>query len=147
MTLIGTGYLQAQDCDVLVAPRVGYNMERLGDMPKQKYDWYCAYSQYVLFEADEVPEGAMVFDISDLYDMKEQAFLTADFVVDLNTMSYYRYYFKKQQVLDYPNTIYYRTPASAHPYLGVRGELESMRAINSRYEDNVVVTKENEGNK
>ena len=41
------------------------------------------------------------------------------FVVDLENLSYYAYNFWDFQVPSGNVTIYFRTPSSAHPYLGV----------------------------
>ena len=110
---------QTRDCRQIVLPHVAYNQAVLDAMPQEKVSWYCRFSANAFFEADTLPTGAAVYDISALTSVQSGNTLSQSFVVDLETLSYYAYNFWDFQGLNPEQTVYFRTPSSRHPYLGV----------------------------
>lgn len=120
------GKLQAQDCEYIVGARYGFNKAVLEQMPLAKLDWYCRFSQNTFFEADAVPEGARVYSITEVQNVRTGAYLTNDFVVNMDSLSIYEYNFRKFHTSSEGEPIYYSTPHSSKPYLGVRSYEEAM---------------------
>ena len=119
MTVAVTVSAQTRDCRQIVLPHVGYNQAQLDNMPAEKIEWYCRYSANSFFVTDTLPAGAPVYDISALVSVHTGSNLTNEFVVNLETLSYYAYNFWDFQVPNGDQTIFFRTPASRHAYLGV----------------------------
>lgn len=111
--------LQAQDCEEIVLPHVGYNRAKLELMPKEKVQWYCTYSKSSFFLTNDIPAGSVVMDIRDVVYKRTGEHLKADFVVDLTTLSYFAYNFEEFQYQNYNKTIYFHTPNSTYKYLGL----------------------------
>lgn len=125
MTLLA-GKLQAQDCNYIVGAKYGFNEAILEQMPLAKLDWYCRFSQNTFFEADSLPAGARVYSITEVRHVRTGAFLTNDFVVNMDSLSCYEYDFRRFHTTADGAPIYYSTPHSAKPYLGVRSYEEAM---------------------
>ena len=119
ITALTSLHAQMRDCRQIVLPHTGYNQNILNNMPEEKIQWYCRYSANSFFVADTIPVGATVFNISDLVSVQTGNNVDQTFVVDLENLSYYAYNFWDFQVPSGNVTIYFRTPSSAHPYLGV----------------------------
>lgn len=126
--------LKAQNCEALVAPHFNYNINLMERAPQEKLNYLCHYAQSAFFETDKLPEGALVFNFSDLTATLDGRHPSADYVFDATTLSYYAYNFIDFQVQDLNNTIYFRTPSSRHAYLGVRS-VQEMREICMPYEN------------
>lgn len=122
MLLAAFGGVKAQNCEALVAPRFGYNADRMAACPSDKLEWYCCYARAAFYESDTLPASADLFSITEVQAINGGAYLPADYVVDLSTLSYYAYtflYFQQR----YPHgdkTLCFSTPSSAHPYLVLR---------------------------
>lgn len=120
----------AQNCQSLVLPLFRGNTELMATYPQDKLDWYCCYVRAAFYESDTVPAQADLFSITEVSAVPSGTRLSADFVVDLTTMSYYSYDFYDFQ-LRYPHgdkTLCFSTPSSAHPYLVLRS-IDDMLAI------------------
>lgn len=129
-SFMATAFAQTPDCHAIVLPHLGYNEDAYFDMPQEKIDWHCQFSTNSFFVADSLPENARIFNIEQLKSKKDGKNLTAEFVVDLTTMSIYAYNFEDYQIQYPEETIFFRTPASEHHYLGVRSYIEAMRLTN-----------------
>lgn|SRR5574344_289812 len=125
--LLGTAsQMKAQDCNALVLPHVAYNQDMLNEMPAAKIAWYCSFSRNSFFFTNEVPAGAAVYNISDVVDVRTHAHLPANYVVDVNVMSYYAYNFNDFQSLHFNQKVYFRIGNSDYHYLGLYSYTETM---------------------
>lgn len=131
---------KAQDCEAIMLPYFYGNvesMEQYRDQAPEKYMIRCVYAQAAFYESDEVPAGMEVFSITDVRDRVTGAALPRDFVVDLNTLSYYAYNFGSFQVRK--NSINdgacFSTPGSRHPYLVLRSVSEMQAAADKYMEE------------
>lgn len=124
LVLTATG-IKAQDCEALMLPYFGNDrakMEHYQTVAAYKFEWRCAVAQAAFYESDTVPAEADLFQISEVKDVFTGKCLSGNYVVNLNTLSYYAYNFKEFQ-LKYPHgdkTLCFATPRSAHPYLVLR---------------------------
>ena len=127
----------AQDCTALLLPFFRGNTTLMSTYPPDKLEWYCCYVRAAFYESDTVPAGADLFSITEVKEKNTNAALAADFVVDLNTLSYYAYNFYDFQArYHYGNkTLCFSTPSSAHPYLVLRS-LDDMNALAQQMFDN-----------
>lgn len=132
MTLLA-GKLQAQNCEYIVGAKYGYNMKTIAEMPKEKLYWCCRFSTNKLFEADTVPRGARVYNISEVKNIMTQETLPDDFVVNMDSLSCYAYDFDYFHPTTDGEPVYFRTPNSAKPFLGVRS-FEAARAMTEEQE-------------
>lgn len=128
MVLAATS-MKAQDCEALMLPYFGGNMERLAtyrDNAPEKFNYRCIFAQSAFYVSDTVPAGAEVLDISQVIEWSTGNTLPSDIVIDLNTFSYYAYNFSQIQVRN--NSVEERTcfstPGSQHPYLVLRSANE-----------------------
>lgn len=132
--------VRAQDCEALMLPYFGNDrvkMENYQAEAPYKYEWRCAFAKTAFYEADDVPADADVFQISEIKDKFTGNYLSANYVVDLNTLSYYGYTFHDFQ-LRYPNgnkTLCFATPGSVHPYLVLRS-IEDMHRLTNEMTNN-----------
>lgn len=126
VTLLGALQLNAQNCNEICLPYFGNDTSVMNYCPAPKLAEICAQSRAFFFEADQAPEGALVFDISQLTHKITGQHPDINMVIDLDHLSYYAYDFKTFQFQDFYRTVYFRTPGSTHQYLGVRD-------INSAY--------------
>ena len=114
--------LKAQNCEAIMLPFFGGNAELMANYPEPKFEWRCAYSRNAFYVSDTVPEDAEMHSLGELRNKMTKETLGEDFVVDLNTLSYYAYNFQQLQ-LQYPEgnvTICFPTPKSTHKYLVLR---------------------------
>ena len=118
--------VQAQDCEYIVGGKYNYNENIMSLMTPAKLDWYCRFSRNNFYVVNEVPQGATVYSISVVKNIKTQENLTTDFVVNLDSLSYYVYDFGKYQGRNQGETVYFSTPNSEYPYLAVRSYLDAM---------------------
>ena len=137
MAMLVTAFIgaKAQDCNAIVLPFFGNDTARMEAYPQMKKDFRCFFSKESFYESDTVPTGADVYGIDEVADVFSGEHLPADYVVNLNTLSYYRYTFKQFQLL-YPDAgkvLCFSTPSSAHPYLVLRSMLDA----NDRAESDV----------
>ena len=128
--------LKAQNCEALMLPYFNNDRETMeqyiNDVP-DKFAWRCAYAQSAFYEADILPAGARRHSLAEVKDRFTGVALTADLVVDLNTLSYYGYTFQELQ-LQYPTgaqVIYFETPSSKHPFLVLRS-IDQMHELATR---------------
>lgn len=124
-------YLLCKHCQQVAMDR--YRMNELGNMPPYKVAYWCSFSKETFFEADEVPEGASVYDLTEVVGYRNNEHFPADYVVNLDSMNYFGYNFDEFQKIqiNWDKTIYFRTPASQHPYLGVKSYSEAFNNINT----------------
>lgn len=114
--------LKAQNCEQLMLPYFNGDANAMAGYPQEKFEWRCAFARAAFYESDTVPAGAEVYPITEVQSYADGTNLTADFVVDLSTLSFYAYTFKEIQ-LRYSKcnvTIAFSTPASEHRYLILR---------------------------
>ena len=130
----------AQDCEAIMLPYFRgnvQNMENYRDWAPEKFDYRCIYAQAAFYVSDTVPAGMEVFSIKDVRDKITGAALPGDFVVDLNTLSYYAYNFGDFQVRK--NSIMegacFSTPSSEHPYLVLRSVLDQQTLSDKMYKE------------
>lgn len=124
---------KAQDCDAIMLPYFGGNVDRMvtyREMAEEKFNIRCAYARAAFYESDTVPEGMQVFSITKVQEKVSGNYLPEDFVVDLNTLSYYAYTFGSFQVRNnsLEESVCFSTPGSRHPYLVLRSLLEMQHA-------------------
>lgn len=128
----------AQDCTALLLPYFRGNTALMATYPQDKLDWYCCYVRAAFYESDTIPTGADLYSITEVKDNVSGVALSADFVVDLNTLSYYAYNFYDGFQARYrygDKTFCFSTPASGHPYLVLRS-LDEMSALAQEMFDN-----------
>lgn len=121
--------VRAQDCEALMLPYFGGDLEQLTDYrdnAPEKYMYRCAYAQSAFYESDTVPLGAEVLDISQVVEWSTGEKLSRDIIIDLNTFSFYAYNFNQIQVRHDSVTerTCFATPGSQHPYLVLRSANE-----------------------
>lgn len=137
--LLASFGVKAQDCREIVLPYFNYDTARMDQYPEPKLDFRCFYSQESFYESDTVPAGVDLFGIQEVADKFTGEHLPADYVVDLATLSYYRYTFSQFQMLyvDAGTTVCFSTPSSTHPYLVLRSMLEANgraeKAVREKY--------------
>ncbi|MBR1793015.1 MAG: hypothetical protein IJ764_05185 [Bacteroidales bacterium] len=124
-------YAQQTDCYAIVLPKFHYNEARVSQMPQEKLEWYCNFSRNSFFVCDTLPADAAVYDISELKSKQSGEKVSPDFVVDLNSLSYYAYDFDTYRYRHYGSSVYFRTPGSEHAYLAIRPYIEAMRLSNN----------------
>lgn len=114
--------LRAQSCDSIWMAYFNGDTELIASYPQHKLDVYCEYARAAFYEADQIPTGAHVFDITEVVNKTTGKHLPANYVVDLQQLIFYSYNFESFQ-LRYPDgdaVICFPTPASTHPYLVLR---------------------------
>ena len=128
---------KAQDCEAIMLPYFRGNVERMEDYrdrAPEKFMYRCVYAHSAFYESDTIPAGMQVFSITDVLNMTTGVALPSDFVVDLNTLSYYAYNFGAFQARN--NSIHegacFSTPGSTHSYLVLRS-LSEMELAGSKY--------------
>lgn len=115
----------AQNCESLVLPHFGNNRAAFNNCPSDKVAYYCRYSSTALFATDTLPEGANVYDISELQNRFTGEYLAQNVEVDLNVFSYYAYNFVVFQNRHFNHRVYFRTPGSKFRYLCCRSHVET----------------------
>jgi len=120
---------KAQNCDAIMLPYFGGDSDEMASYPAEKLQWRCQYARNAFYVSDVVPEDAIVKSIADVVDRSTGNHLDKNFVVDLNTLSYYGYNFEdmQHQTLDVHAVICFETPGSEHPYLVLRSLDETYR--------------------
>ena len=110
-----------------------YGIYDISRFPPFKVAYWCSVSKEAFFEADEVPSGAPVHDISEVVNRRTQQPLPSDYVVNADSLNYFAYNFMDFERMhkDQGGTVYYRTTASKHPYLGVRRYFEAKKSVNN----------------
>ncbi len=98
-----------------------------------KVAYWCSYSKECFFETDAVPENALVYNIEEIKNYRTNIYLPATYVVNMDSLNFFAlsFYDMQQRPNHWNETIYYRTPNSAHAYLGVRGHYPTMQRINN----------------
>lgn len=136
MFLAAFAGIQAQDCNAIMLPFFNGDANRMANYPPEKLDIRCRYSQNAFYVSDTVPQGAVLRSLTEIKDYTTGNYLTENFVVNLNTLSYYGYSFQDMQC-HYPKadvTICFPTPKSEHPYLVLRSLTEThMRTESPEY--------------
>ncbi len=117
--------MKAQDCDAIMLPFFRGNVAAMNNYKYQapdKFEYRCTYARSAFIESDTIPSNVSVYDISQVQNRHTAEYLPQDFVIDLNTLSYYAYNFDYFQSLhrSVEEMICFRTPGSAHPYLVLR---------------------------
>lgn len=130
--MAGIAEVFAQNCEEIVLPFFGNDTSRMESYPRMKLDYRCHFSKEAFYESDTIPAGAYLHQISEVVDVFTGQHLPADYVVDLEHLSYYRYSFHSMQVQfnETNKVLCFQTPSSAKPYLIVR----SIQEIGERAE-------------
>lgn len=125
MTLVLGMSLMAQDNnrDIILAPYIQQKNINVEVYPAEKLDIAYHFSQNSFYIADNVPQGATVHSITDVVDYSTGLKLSADFVPDLSTLSYWGYSFRRFQALDWKKVNCFRL--SNGKYLVLRTETEA----------------------
>lgn len=121
MVMAMSSTLKAQDCEYIVSFKYGKSMNKVSPA---KIDYWCRVNSNTLFVTNDVPTGATVFSISELREYRTGMHLPTDFVVNLDSLSLFRYDFSNFQDLN--KTVYFLTEGSEYRYLGVKGYTPSM---------------------
>lgn len=120
------GKLQAQDCEYIVGCKYGHNAAAMSLLSPAKLDYYCRLSRNSMYVTNEVPSGARVIAISELKNVRTKEHLPMDFVVNMDSMSFYAYNFNDFQAMERNETVYFSTPNSEYPYLALRSYKDMM---------------------
>ena len=130
LVAVGMGTLCAQDCEQLLLPFFGNNLQTLQNYPQEKLAYRCAEAYFSFYVTDELDENAPVHDISEVVNRFTGEHLSEDFSVDLEVLSYYGYDFHRFRGLHPQASVYFRTQGSDHAYLVLRSfnEVESLMA-------------------
>lgn len=130
--------VKAQDCDAIVGPLLQERGLTKDTYPIEKIEHFCQVSQNSFYLTDQTPEGAVIYDLSDLTNKFTNRKIPHNFVVDLNTLSLWEYNFLEFQVRHSGVTIYYRLGQNnSAQYLAVRYYGEALERTNypERYKD------------
>ena len=94
----------------------------MASYPTDKLVYRCCYAQAAFYESDTIPAGADVFSIQVVQKKSDGSHIAEDFVVDLNTFSFYAYNFDIMQrnYQESNKVLCFLTPSSTHPYLVLR---------------------------
>lgn len=123
LVLFSFNMLNAQNCREIALPYFNNNEALLDNCPAEKLDWICSYAHNAFYFTNDVPQGAKVFNISELKNVTTNEQFSAS-VVDLNTLNYYAFDFKRFQFQDFYHTIYFAIPNEDFHYLAVRSQQE-----------------------
>lgn len=102
------GNLKAQNCEKILRPYFilnGYNAE---EYPQEKADWRCAFSYSAFYLCDKVPNDATVYSFTELTNKLTKQHPSANYTIDLETLSYYEFNFEVFQKDDMGGTVYFR---------------------------------------
>lgn len=115
---------QAQNCESIVTPL----LEQMGTTkdyyPAEKIEHFCTFSHQAFYLTDKVPDASLVYDITDLTQWGTDGHPAADMVIDLSTLSFWRYNFQNFQKVD--RTVYFRLGrGNSHKYLALRSYNET----------------------
>lgn len=112
----------AQDCQAILLPYFG-SVQRMQACPADKQQYHCIWARAAFYESDTLPTDAELHSITEVKHKATGVALPADYVVDLNTLSYYAYNFYEGFQAQYrrnDRTFCFSTPKSTHPYLVLR---------------------------
>jgi hypothetical protein len=106
------------------------------EYPQEKFEYRCNFSRNSFYMCDTVPQGALVFNISELTNFITKQHPSENYVVDLEVFSYWAWDFLNFQKQDYTHTIYFDTHNATNRYLAVRSwdEAYSRTALPERWE-------------
>lgn len=140
--VVAFGGMKAQDCEAIMLPYFNGNTERMveyRDKAPEKYMYRCIFAQSAFYVSDTVPAGMEVFSISEVRNKVTGEPLPSNFVVDLNTLSYYAFNFGTFQVRN--NSLEegacFSTTGSQHPYLVLRSVLSQQAVADKYFEESV----------
>lgn len=137
LVMLACTNVMAQDCKTIVEPLIIMRDLDTNTYPAEKLDLFCQISANQFYMTNEVPKNAKVFNITQLRNVLTGENIPEDFVVDLNTLSYYRYNFLDFQVQDFEHTIYFQVGRkSDKTYLAVRSVVEAK--MRTYYPENYV---------
>ena len=119
--------VMGQDCDAIVAPFLQQRGFSADTYPADKFEYRCHFSQNTFYFCDQVPSNAQVFDLNELTDLTSDQKVESNMLIDLNTLSYYRYNWSTFQARDNMHHIYFRLGfRNGHRYLALRTPGEAM---------------------
>ena len=125
-----TNMSQAQDCRAIVRPMYILMQIDSTTYPAEKEAHFCQLSQKVFYLTQEVPNGATVYNLSDLTNTITGERLSQNYEVDLNTLSYWQYDFYRFHPQGKGQTVYFRIGRrSQHQYLAVRPYEEAQARV------------------
>lgn len=124
MLSVGAGAQEKgqRNCDTILQPYFalhGYDAETY---PAGKAEYRCRYSENAFYFVDDIPNGVPLHQMDELTDLLTGEHPTADMVVDLSTLSYYRYDFNKFQGMHRKSpVVYFRLRGNnSHQFLALR---------------------------
>ena len=95
LTLCINGNLKAQNCEAILRPYFILNGYSSDEYPQEKAEWRCAFSYSAFYLCDNIPANAKVYSFSELTNKLTKQHPSANYSVDLETLSYYEFDFKK----------------------------------------------------
>lgn len=134
LILVGIGTtVQAQNCYKIVEPYFDLNNVNPADYPAEKFEWRCHFSYSCFYLTDSLPQGAVVFSITQLVDVNTKEALPDHFVPNLEVFSFWAYPFAEFQIQAQNQTIYFDTHNSTNRYLAVRTWDETQRYLEEHF--------------
>lgn len=109
---------KAQDCDKLVSPN--FSAEIFEHLPAYKMEYYCEYAKAAFYTTNALPEGAVVYPITDVIDNAANQPLSMSVEINLDTFSVYAYNFYSFQHRHWNKEIYFETANTEAKYLVLR---------------------------
>lgn len=119
--LMAVAGVKAQDCEALVLPYFGGDMESMEyykSVAPEKFNLRCGFARAAFYVSDTVPAGMQVRSISEVVEKASGNHLLNDIVIDMNTFSYYAYNFDAFSSIK--SGVCFSTPGSTHPFLILR---------------------------
>lgn len=135
MLLMASWCANAQDCSVLVLPYFGNSTDAMSRCPADKLQYFCLMAQTAFYESDTVPSGSEVVNIIEVRESNGTNYLPQDYVVNLNSLSYFAYNFHQFQLQDFDKPICFSTPSSTHAYLILRSYSEMMEIVEREFRE------------
>lgn len=119
LTLCINGNLKAQNCEAILRPYFILNGYSPDEYPQEKAEWRCAFSYSAFYLCDKIPANAKVYSFSELTNNLTKQHPSANYSVDLETLSYYEFDFDRFQKDDMGETVYFRISGQKR-YLALR---------------------------
>lgn len=117
-------FAQTRNCEAIVQPL----LEQMGTTkdyyPAEKINHFCIFSEQAFYLTNQVPDGSLVYEITDLLIWGGDSHPAADMEINLNTLSFWGYNFQYYQKVD--RTVYFHLGnKNSHRYLALRSYNET----------------------
>lgn len=124
----------AQNCHQLVSPH--FSEDVYNSMPDEKLDYYCRYAQAAFYKTNELPDSAIVYQISDVVNKQTNVALPQTVQIDLNTFSIFAYNFDSFQHRHWDKEVYFETSDTTNRYLVLRSIRTIYHIVDDSYRYN-----------